>query len=48
MAVKIKHVCKPCSYVIEEHNGGLLDRYIVLDNDEMKQLSKLLKEEEFQ
>ena len=47
MSVKIKHGCDDCAYMIEEYNKGVLDRYIVLDTDEMKQLSKLLKEAGF-
>jgi hypothetical protein len=47
MSVEIKHECDDCAYMIEEYNKGVLDRYIVLDTDEMKQLSKLLKEAGF-
>jgi hypothetical protein len=47
MSVKIKHACDVCAYIIEEHNKGVLDRYIVLDIDEMKQLSKLIKKAGF-
>ena len=47
MSVEIKHACDDCAYMIEEYNKGVLDRYIVLDTDEMKQLSKLLEEAGF-
>ena len=47
MSVKIKHACDDCAYIIEEHNKGVLDRYIVLETDEMRQLSNLIKEAGF-
>jgi hypothetical protein len=47
MAVVINHVCDECAYTIEEYNEGVLYRYIVLGADEMKELSKLLKEAGF-
>jgi hypothetical protein len=47
MSVEIKHACDECMYMIEECNEEdgeeVLSRYIVLDTDEMKQLSKLIK-----
>ena len=47
MSVEIKHACDDCAYIIEEYNKEVLDRFIVLNTDEMKQLSKLLKQEGF-
>lgn len=44
MTVKIKHECDDCMYMIEEYRDKILFRYILLDVDEMKQLSKLLSE----
>ena len=51
MAVEINHACGLGLYMIKEYykkdNDGELTRYIMLDTDEMKQLSKLLEEEGF-
>ena len=51
MSVEIKHACDECMYIVkqyyDEDKKGAATRYIVLDTDEMKQLSKLLKEAGF-
>ena len=51
MSVEIKHACDECMYIVkqyyEEDKKGAATRYIVLDTDEMKQMSKLLKETGF-
>ena len=46
MTVEINHTHDECidTYMIKEYNDNVLFRYIVLYTDEMKQLSKLLKE----
>jgi hypothetical protein len=43
MSVEIYQGCPDCTYMIKEYEGNILNRYIVLDSEEMKQLSKLLK-----
>ena len=47
MSVVIEHVCDECAFTIEEYNDGILYRYVVFDADEMRELSKLLKEAGF-
>lgn len=51
MSVEIEHGCVYCMYIVkqyyDEDKKGAATRYIVLDTDEMKQLSKLLKEAGF-
>ena len=51
MSVEIKHACDVCMYIVkqyyEEDKEGAATRYIVLDTDEMKQMSNLLKEAGF-
>ena len=43
MAVDIYQGCPDCDYMIKEYDGNTLIRYIILDKEEMKQLSELLK-----
>jgi hypothetical protein len=43
MSVEVYHGCPDCDYMIEEYQENTLIRYIILDNEEMKQLSELLK-----
>ena len=47
MTVKVVHVYDDSSWVIQEYSEGVLLRFIILNGDEMTQLSKLLKEAGF-
>ena len=47
MAVKVVLIYGDSSYVIQEYSEGVLLRFIILNGDEMTQLSKLLKEAGF-
>ena len=43
MSVEIYHKDPGCAYTIREYNKNIITRYIVLEVQEMEQLSKLLK-----
>ena len=43
MAVEIYQGCSDCDYMIKEYNENTLIRYVILDKEEMKRLSELLK-----
>jgi hypothetical protein len=47
MSIEISHAINNHLYVIKEYSMGMRYRYILLNDDEMKRLSKLLKHEGF-
>jgi len=47
MSINIEHAYPKSAYLITERVEGVLIRFIILDSEEMKQLSERLKEKGF-